>query len=148
MRRVLELACSNLRPQIISLDKQIGELIVKRDELAKELMSYEDELGNTKVFLPKTQDTPPEQFTEDSNPPKSNKKKRGVNSETRLKMSKAQKLRWAKNKSQQDSDTASAEKPAKKKRRRLSAAGRKNIIEASKKRWAEFRAAKKTHEDS
>jgi len=51
----------------------------------------------------------------------------------------AQQKRWASKKQPKEAPA----KPATKKRR-LSAAGRKHIIEATKKRWAEYKAKKES----
>jgi hypothetical protein len=54
-------------------------------------------------------------------------------------MALAQQKRWAAKKAISEPETATAPKP----KRKLSAAGKKRIIEASKKYWAEKRAAAK-----
>jgi hypothetical protein len=52
-------------------------------------------------------------------------------------MAAAQQKRWAVAKGQSSAPAAAAPK-----KRKLSAAGRKRIIEATKKRWAEYKAKK------
>ena len=60
---------------------------------------------------------------------------------SRRKMAAAQRARYSKLK--EDSEPPQAESAKPKKKRKMSAAGRKAISEATKKRWAAVRAAKK-----
>jgi hypothetical protein len=67
-------------------------------------------------------------------------KRRTMSKSARARMAAAQRARWAAQKKQQ----AQPAQPAKPKKRKLSAAGLKAIREATKKRWAAYRKAKKT----
>jgi hypothetical protein len=74
--------------------------------------------------------------TESPAPVRRGRKKRSP--EVRARMAAAQRKRWAALKSTKGAPA----KTVVKKKRRLSAAGRKAIIEATKKRWAEYKAKK------
>jgi hypothetical protein len=66
-------------------------------------------------------------------------KRRTISKAGRARIAAAQRARWAAQKRQQ----AQPAQPAKPKKRKLSAAGLKAIREATKKRWAAYRKAKK-----
>src|SRR5689334_21090505 len=69
------------------------------------------------------------------------RKRKAFSAETKRKMALAQKARWASLKGNSSSESSSKAVPAKAKRK-ISKAGRAAIIAATKKRWADFRAAK------
>jgi hypothetical protein len=69
-------------------------------------------------------------------------KRRTMSKSARARIAAAQRARWAAQKKQQ-AQPAKPAGPAKPKKRKLSAAGFEAIREATKKRWAAYRKAKK-----
>jgi hypothetical protein len=80
--------------------------------------------------------------TEATAPSQTTKPRKKRSAAVRRRMKIAQQLRWKKIKEAAEPPQTASPGSAKPKKRKLSAVGRKNIIEATKRRWAAVKAAK------